>query len=294
MGNATSVDLKKEISTQERDAIAAKWKGKMGLDQVNHVIRTYKNKNAVDAKTFKSGIKQLYAIMQTPALCEDSSDIVFRVFDNDHKNALTISNICDGLMLLTEGTEEQRIDAFFGMLDRNGDGYINKADVKAAISLLVKISAEVALKEAEQSGAKQGLSEWDVMSTFEPVIDKVNERLTSALIENIMLADRDGDKKITKENWRSESRTNENIRILSNAYVATHMYAGAYDFINQSDGAGTTQELPISDAELANAVHGESSPTMSKTRSNGVLTQEEIAQGLSDKAGFKLNLSSKK
>jgi len=289
MGNSTSVDLKRDATSADRDAIAAKWKGKMALDQVNHIMKTYKNKWAVDSKTFKSGIKQVYAIFQDPCICEESSDVLFKLWDKGHNNALTLADICDGIQLVLEGTEDDKADATFSMIDTNHDGYVNKADVKAAISQFFKISSAIALKEAEESGAKNGQTEWDILANFKPVLDKVTTAFQKALLEDIMLADRDGDKKITKENWRSEARTSQNIKILLNPYNATHIYAGAYDFINNSDQAGTT--APMSQNDLMNAVNSTSGESSSpKLTSGGVLSQGEIAQGLVDRAGFKLTL----
>ncbi|PRP76444.1 calaxin [Planoprotostelium fungivorum] len=286
MGNSASVDLKRDITSAERDAVATKWKGKLGLDQINHIIKTYKNKWAVDNKTFKAGIKQVYAVIQHPAICEDASDVLFKLWDKDHHNALTIADICDGIQLVIEGTSDEKADAAFNMIDTNGDGYVNKADIKAAVSQFIKISAAVSLKEAEESGAKNGQSEWDILANF--VRHKPVDFLQQALIADIMLADRDGDKKITKENWRSEARTSQNIKILLDPYASTHIYKGAYDFINNSDAAGTT--AAVTQDDLSNAVNSTTGETAEPRGGGGVLSQDEIAQALVDRAGFKLQL----
>eukprot|EP00927_Polykrikos_kofoidii_P009609 TRINITY_DN1400_c0_g1_i1.p1 TRINITY_DN1400_c0_g1~~TRINITY_DN1400_c0_g1_i1.p1 ORF type:complete len:433 (+),score=64.43 TRINITY_DN1400_c0_g1_i1:60-1358(+) len=78
-----------------------------------------------------------HGIMDFPD--QSIQDAVFDVFDRDKSGKVDMMELLSGVSLFCKGTETDKIDAWFGMFDENGDGYVSMDEMFKFFHSIFKI-----------------------------------------------------------------------------------------------------------------------------------------------------------
>jgi|ERR1711924_306773 len=76
---------------------------------------------------------------------------MFRLFDKDHNQVLDMMELCCGISLFCQGTEDDKIYAVFQVFDENGDGYISKDEMQKFLTSVFKVVLTPSIRQTLNS-----------------------------------------------------------------------------------------------------------------------------------------------
>eukprot|EP00005_Dracoamoeba_jomungandri_P007923 CAMPEP_0174266214 /NCGR_PEP_ID=MMETSP0439-20130205/29409_1 /TAXON_ID=0 /ORGANISM="Stereomyxa ramosa, Strain Chinc5" /LENGTH=191 /DNA_ID=CAMNT_0015353049 /DNA_START=27 /DNA_END=599 /DNA_ORIENTATION=+ len=191
------------MGMQEEQELAQELK--IPLVQVKILMDIFKRHLANGAELSKQAFVDAFAEVQeqsyNPVFSPDTALAIFNVLDVDHSNSVSDKEFVCGIIVLSEGSLEEKAELAFTAFDKDGDGYLSKKELVSQIKVAYDISLRLS-KLAYSNG-------WGA-------IGKIYGSLTHESFSNfkerelnkIFEADTDGDSKISLDEWVTAARSN--------------------------------------------------------------------------------------
>ena len=95
------------------------------------------NRNRLDRNQFADLYKQINVVEEKPSTVDYSrkqvSDLVFRLFDLNHDENLTIREFIIGMAVTACGSIKQKVEYAFSVYDSDNDGVLSRSDIKIGL-----------------------------------------------------------------------------------------------------------------------------------------------------------------
>eukprot|EP01106_Pelomyxa_sp_JSP_P015350 TRINITY_DN525_c0_g1_i1.p1 TRINITY_DN525_c0_g1~~TRINITY_DN525_c0_g1_i1.p1 ORF type:complete len:203 (+),score=59.79 TRINITY_DN525_c0_g1_i1:54-611(+) len=151
------------LSATEAESIRQKYS--LPKEKFTVVYTSFKKHAGKDGKITRETFKEILAGVMHPEL----ADKVFDSFDRDHSNSMDVREYLSMMGVTHGGSLEQKLEASFELFDKNGDGVLDRSEIRDMFIMIVK-------QKQRARGASDQLDK-AAMTAIDSVIDQVFDKV---------------------------------------------------------------------------------------------------------------------
>jgi len=237
------------------------------VEEITRIARKHGDGNKLNRDQLDAVLKEVNASHPHEAFSQPGAvEWIFQLFDTDHSGGIDMSELISGISVFTKGSPEQKAELTFKAYDIDGNGFIDREEMKQIVRKSLDSSYKIAKQEVDKSKKDMQQSGADPMFVVmlemsESMLGMINSPLViEGLVDEAFKADTDGDNKISLSEWKEFARTNPKARTFleacqekppseSGAVVAggSSSDTTTTTTVTNSDGSTTTTTVTSSD-----------------------------------------------
>eukprot|EP01102_Stenamoeba_stenopodia_P021635 TRINITY_DN8778_c0_g1_i1.p1 TRINITY_DN8778_c0_g1~~TRINITY_DN8778_c0_g1_i1.p1 ORF type:complete len:251 (-),score=63.62 TRINITY_DN8778_c0_g1_i1:14-694(-) len=184
------------------------------LTQLIEFLKKNNVKGTIDKSKFHSicqGLQEtlFHEVDFSPA----QSDFVFNVVNTSHQGTIDISELISGLVIICQGSIEEKAKLAFQSFDTNNDKVLSKKELKKQVEKAFILAKKIFVKNLEDLHRSQGLVTSSAITGL--AFAAMKPVLIQMVLDDVFdEADMDGDGTISEKEWIDHASSSTNIQML--------------------------------------------------------------------------------